>query len=263
MLRQRILSALVLAPIALVASWAGGWAFAVLAAVAAILMAWEWTRLSLGAFGLNGWILAIQGMAVSFCAVFFPLIALGLIVLGALVAPLPSRNAGKSVWWPVMGAIYIGIPVFSLVWLRGQSDGLPMLLWILLLVWATDIGAYAVGRLVGGPKLLPRISPKKTWSGLGGGIASAAIVGGAMMACSGGNTRETLCLAIFSGLLAVIAQAGDLSESWVKRHVGVKDSSNIIPGHGGVLDRLDGLLAAAPVAVLAYWLLGGGFFQWK
>jgi phosphatidate cytidylyltransferase len=135
----------------------------------------------------------------------------------------------------------------ALITIREQGRG--PLLWVLFLVWATDSGAYFAGRAIGGPKLAPRISPKKTWAGLAGGMLAAALVGWAMQ---NGVMPGAWRLAAASAALAVVAQAGDLAESGLKRYFGVKDSSQLIPGHGGVLDRLDGLLAVAPaVAVLA------------
>jgi len=149
-----------------------------------------------------------------------------------------------------------------LIWLRGDDPvGRDTLFWLLLLVWATDIGAYAAGRLIGGPLLLPVVSPKKTWAGLVGGVVSAGLVGlGVGLALS---LPHPAWLAVASGVLAVVAQAGDLMESWVKRRWGVKDSSNIIPGHGGLLDRVDGLLAAALAVALATLASGTAILQWQ
>jgi len=150
------------------------------------------------------------------------------------------------------------LPVLSLVWIRAL--GWQTLLWTLGIVWATDIGAYAAGRAIGGPKLLPRVSPKKTWAGLAGGVLSAALVGAYAARWSGMGIAG---LSLLSAGLAVVAQAGDLAESWVKRYFGVKDSSGIIPGHGGVLDRVDGLLAVAPVVAAVCMALEGGLPEWR
>lgn len=132
---------------------------------------------------------------------------------------------------------------------------------MLLLVWATDIGAYASGRLIGGPLLMPVVSPKKTWAGLIGGVVSAGLVGLAVGLIL--SLPHPMVIMFISGALAVIAQAGDLLESWVKRRWGVKDSSNIIPGHGGVLDRVDGLLAAAAAVALASLVTGSAVLYWQ
>ena len=152
-----------------------------------------------------------------------------------------------------LGVVYVGLPILSLLLIRRQHDpgpdlatyrGLIYTLWTLALVWATDIGAYFAGRAIGGPKLAPRLSPNKTWAGLVGGVLLAALFGAAMHRSYGLPLRLTLA----TPALAVVAQAGDLYESWLKRRAGVKDSGTLIPGHGGVLDRLDGLVPVAPLA---------------
>lgn len=142
------------------------------------------------------------------------------------------------------GAIYVGLPTLALLVIRQQKEGIVFTLWVLALVWACDIGAYAAGRVIGGPKLAPAISPNKTWAGLLGGMTAAAVFAALMHYFYGLPMRLTLA----TPGLAVIAQGGDLFESWLKRRAGVKDSGNIFPGHGGVLDRLDGLVPVAPVA---------------
>jgi phosphatidate cytidylyltransferase len=248
---------LVLAPPALVAAWFGGWVFAVFVVVAGVLMAWEWNRLCLGAFGPAGWLLAAMALIVGALGTAAPF-GTGLVIgLTALAAPFCQRTAGRSPWWMLAGALYIGVPEMSLLWIR--DHGRDVLLWLLLLVWATDVGAYAAGRTFGGPRLFPRISPKKTWAGLAGGMVSAALIG---LAVAGAGGRPSLFLAGLSAALAVLAQGGDLAESWVKRYFGVKDSSGLIPGHGGVLDRLDGLLAAAPVVAVICLAKPERFSEW-
>ena len=154
-----------------------------------------------------------------------------------------------------LGVVYVGLPILALLLIRRQHDpgpdlatyrGLIYTLWTLALVWATDIGAYFAGRAIGGPKLAPRLSPNKTWAGLIGGVALASLFAAVMHRSYGLPMRLTLA----TPALAVLAQGGDLYESWLKRRAGVKDSGNILPGHGGVLDRLDGLVPVAPVAAL-------------
>lgn len=257
MLRQRILSSLVLGPVALAAAWVGGWAFAALAALAAALLAWEWARLCLGGFGPAGAVLAAMGIAAALLAMRAPLAAFAAIALAMPLAPLLDKSAGRALAWTVLGCAYIGVPVVAAVWLSGL--GRQSLLWLLLTVWATDIGAYAAGRLIGGPRLAPRISPNKTWAGLAGGAALAAGVGWAASALA----HLPAELIWISPLLALVAQAGDLAESALKRHFGVKDTSRLIPGHGGLLDRLDGMLAAAPVAAAVCLVGGGDIGQWR
>ncbi len=258
MLRQRIVSALILAPIAIIAVWVGSWAFAALAALAGALLSWEWTHLCSGRFGLSGALLAAMAVLVALLGSTIPLGSLAVIALASVAVPLVERTRGRTMVWMIAGVVYIGLPSLALVWLRGQ--GRETLLWLLFVVWATDVGAYAAGRAIGGPKLLPRVSPKKTWAGLAGGILSAALVG-AVTGCE--IDVSPWGLAGASGGLAIVAQAGDLAESWVKRHFGVKDSSAMIPGHGGVLDRLDGLLATAPVVALICLTFGGGLPLWR
>jgi phosphatidate cytidylyltransferase len=146
-----------------------------------------------------------------------------------------------------LGAIYVGLPTLSLLLIRAQHgagyDGLLITLWVFALVWGCDVGAYAAGRVIGGPKLAPQISPNKTWAGLLGGVAAASLIG-----FGAHRLGLPMRLTLATPVLALIAQGGDLYESWLKRQAGVKDSGNIFPGHGGVLDRLDGLVPVAPVA---------------
>jgi phosphatidate cytidylyltransferase len=245
MLRQRILSALVLGPVALAAAWFGGWAFVALVAVATALMGWEWSRMCHGRFGPGGWVLSGGCTLAVLLFTISPEFSLILVALAGVFAPLAERRPDRSPLWLAFGALYIGFPALSLLFVR--ELGRDFLFWLLLMVWATDIGAYAAGRIIGGPKLIPRISPKKTWAGLIGGMISAAAVGALVGPTS---LASPLKFAVVSALLAVLAQAGDFGESWVKRRFGVKDSSNIIPGHGGVLDRVDGLLTVAPVVAV-------------
>ena len=159
------------------------------------------------------------------------------------------------------GVLYVGLPCVALIWLRGDgAAGRGNVLFLLLVVWASDIGAYAAGRLFGGPKLAPGISPGKTWTGALGGLASAMLVGEAAAQVIAGATLGRA--AGIAACLGVAAQVGDLFESWIKRRFGVKDSGRLIPGHGGLLDRMDGVLAAAPLAAVLSVLLGPGRFLW-
>ena len=159
---------------------------------------------------------------------------------------------GWSIGWKIGGFVYALLPALALLWIRERdAHGLELLVWVFLVTWATDIGAYFAGRQFGRAKLAPTISPNKTWAGLYGGVAAAAVIAGLWAVLTGlGNP-----LLVLAPVFAVAAQAGDLFESWMKRRAGVKDSGNWLPGHGGLLDRLDGLV---PVAVLtaAAQLLG-------
>jgi phosphatidate cytidylyltransferase len=160
-------------------------------------------------------------------------------------AMIRGRGAG---WLSAAGLAYILPAAVALLWLRApEPGGFGAVLFVLCVVWASDIGAYMVGRLVGGPKLAPAVSPGKTWSGACGGLVAAALVGVAAAKLAGGAPRAAL---ISAAALGVVAQAGDLLESALKRHFGVKDSGHLIPGHGGLLDRLDAVLLAAPAAAL-------------
>lgn len=145
----------------------------------------------------------------------------------------------------ITGGVYIGAACMALAWMRAiHPDGAMLVLMVLLAVWASDTGAYFAGTLIGGPKLAPRISPKKTWAGVIGGLVAAALVG-ATMAHFGEAHDNALAIASLAGVIGLLTVVGDLLESWVKRRVDIKDSGSLIPGHGGVLDRVDGLLAAA------------------
>jgi phosphatidate cytidylyltransferase len=170
------------------------------------------------------------------------------------------RRPGGRGAWQGFGTVYIGLPSIAIIWLRAQAPGgLATMVWVLALAIAVDTGAYAAGRSIGGPKLAPRISPNKTWAGLLGGIAAGMVVGAVAALWLGAPSVWPRVLA--SALLGIVEQAGDLMESGFKRYFGVKDSGHLIPGHGGFLDRVDGLLAVALAVALAQ-SLGGGILAW-
>jgi len=265
---QRVVSALVLAPIALGATWAGGFVFGLGMMVLAVLVFYEWATVS----GHDAWhpetLAGYGGVA----AIVF-IAALGDIEMSVVfIAALAAASLG--LWlshgrlrWHAAGMLYASLIGVALVALRNDGGfGLLAVVWLFAVVWATDILAYFVGRAVGGPKLWPRVSPKKTWSGFLGGL-TAAIVAGIVVVHFGGIDR-LWPVAIVSGLVSIVAQGGDLLESAFKRHFGVKDSSRLIPGHGGVMDRVDGLAAAAVGAAIIGWLHAGfaapaeGLFTW-
>lgn len=256
MLKVRILSALVLAPLVLADIYVGGLWLDALMFVAAGLMGWEWARLCAGGKLLPGGylvILVLIALPLSFAFdvsqyVLFELLAGTLAVL--LVNLLLHR--GQALWFAA-GTLYIGLAVVSFLWLRHVPEqGRTLIFWILAVVWTVDIGAYFAGRGIGGPKLAPRISPNKTWAGLIGG----ALAAGAVSALATPWLDQQALTLFLAGLgMAVVAQGGDLLESFCKRHFGVKDSSHLIPGHGGILDRVDGLLAVLPVVFLFVWVL--------
>jgi phosphatidate cytidylyltransferase len=171
-------------------------------------------------------------------------VALVIAAATQMIREWDTLTIGWSKKWKLAGVAYAAIPSACLIWLRDES-ALPVL-FIVLVVCATDIGAYFAGRRIGGPKLAPAISPAKTWAGLAGGMLAAALI--ALISCSFTPYPATAVTAFFLGaFLAAIAQGGDLFESWIKRQADVKDSGTLIPGHGGLLDRIDGLVFAIPV----------------
>jgi phosphatidate cytidylyltransferase len=256
-LRTRILSALVLAPIALTLAWAGGWPFAVLLAASAVAMASELSAL------LPGGTMAGRLLLAGFALAAVLLTALGLpaaaIMAGAagLAFALAARMwKGEPLWPSFLAYPYLLLPLVALIWLRlDPAYGRIAIFWLLGVVWATDTFAYFAGRGIGGPKLAPQLSPNKTWAGLAGGMFGAAVVGAGLAIWL--TLGSPLRLALISALLAIVAQAGDILESALKRRAGVKDSGKLIPGHGGILDRVDGLVTAAAGAALLSLLHGG------
>jgi phosphatidate cytidylyltransferase len=264
-IHRRLLSAVVLIPPVLAGVYWGGPYFALLILLFALVMAWEWAKLSgEGRFGLGGGALMGAVAAVVVAAVAgTPVTALVAIACGAVaVHALAWREGRAARAWTALGVLYIGIPALALIWLRGDGEtGRALIFWLFALVWATDFGAYGCGRLLGGPRLAPTISPRKTWAGFGGGILAAVFV--SLIAAAVGDPAERWGLVLLGALLSVVAQAGDLLESAVKRHFRVKDMSQVIPGHGGVFDRVDSLLTAAPAAAGLIWVSGGGLAPWR
>ncbi|MCY7271644.1 MAG: phosphatidate cytidylyltransferase [Sphingomonas bacterium] len=202
----RTIVAIVMAAVALIAAFLGGYVFAILVAIAAGAMFVEWRRLT------EGW--------------------------------------GPG--WMIAGFAYALLPALALLWLRDRApQGLELLYWVFIVSWSTDIGAYFAGRAIGGPKLAPSISPNKTWAGLIGGMVSAALAGWAWTQ----YVMLPLSLIWLAPVFAAAAQGGDLFESWLKRRGDAKDSGSMLPGHGGILDRLDGLVVVATLTAL--FQLGG------
>ena len=245
------MSAIVLAPAALACIWFGGTVWAIALAVIAAGVGAEWVSLTGGRIrSISGALvpvaLLIAGAALALVSATY---ALGILVAGfAIVTALSQRPALGA------GVLYTGVPYLSLLLLRQGHTGFVDVLFVALVVSLGDIGAYLAGRLVGGPKLAPALSPGKTWSGSLGGLAASVAVGLGLVACLGSqHFGRAAWLAV---LLAIVAQAGDLLESAIKRQYGKKDSGSIIPGHGGLLDRLDGLLAAAPAAMAVCLVTG-------
>ena len=251
----RVLVGIALIAVALAAVWFGGIPFWMLCVVLGIVMMGEWADLHatpastkrLSQYALSVPLAAMMPMLGVGPGVF----ALGLLVGAAFFVVITTRLSGLA-----RGIFYVGLPIMALLLLRRQEEGIVFTIWALALVWACDIGAYAAGRLIGGPKLAPSISPNKTWAGLAGGVLLASLFAAFMHYRFGLALRLTLA----TPALAVLAQGGDLYESWLKRQAGVKDSGTVLPGHGGVLDRLDGLVPVAPVAALLVLL--PKFYWW-
>lgn len=246
-LRLRMIASVAMIAVASTALVLGGIAFWLLAVVIALFMMAEWSDLHKAPVGQKR--MAQYGLSVPL-AIMAPaslvlrehdFFTLGLLAGAAFFVAIVTRRSALG-----KGVVYCGLPVLALVFLRRQDEGLLFAFWALSLVWATDIGAFFAGWSIGGPKLAPRLSPNKTWAGLFGGMAAASALAMVLHVRYGLPWRMTLA----TPALAILAQAGDLYESWLKRQAGVKDSGNILPGHGGVLDRLDGVVPVAPVAAL-------------
>jgi len=262
----RLVSALVLAPVAIVVAYFGGWLFVCAFGVAAIVVLWEWTVLVFGDAEPRvlvpgaGAILLAAGLAGERqAAAALGIIALGTLLAAGGVAAWPPRRfpAVNSPAWGAAGVIYAGAALLGPLLLRADPQlGFAAVLYLFAIVWATDILAYLVGRAVGGPLLWPGLSPKKTWAGAAGGLAGGVAAGIAVAYASVGTAP--LVAGVLALILSLLAQGGDLLESAVKRQFGAKDASHIIPGHGGVMDRLDGFLVAALMAVAIGSLHRGG-----
>lgn len=250
----RIVSALVLGAIALAAVVVSPWTFALLVIACGFAVAWEWGRL-VRAREFDA-IFVLQACVVVAVAIFVTLGRPGLALLAVAAAVAGTVALGissKTLGWSLAGLAYSVLPAWAMVWLRSDADfGATALLYLFAVAWTTDTASYAGGRLFGGPKLAPRISPRKTWSGLILGTLTPALAGYlfAVIVVDSSAWR----FASVSIAIAAACQAGDLGESAVKRRFGAKDMSGLIPGHGGLLDRIDGLLIAAIAAALIAFL---------
>jgi phosphatidate cytidylyltransferase len=274
-LTLRIISAAVMAPIVIAIAYLGGWPFIVLCALAAGAILWEWAHLIAeraeaavlvpGGLGLLG--------AAALCGLAQPGPALAAIAGGAVLSGLwegwATRGQGPAMRsaWALGGVVYASAAFLGPALLRNDPRlGLVAILFLAATVWATDIFAYFCGRALGGPLLWPQVSPKKTWSGAVGGLA-AGVAAGVLVAYASGINKLTVVGGI-ALVLSVLSQGGDLFESAIKRHFGAKDTSQLIPGHGGVMDRLDGFLVAALAALIIGLIRQGthtpaqGLLQW-
>ena len=269
-LRKRVLSAALLVPAAILCIWLGAEAWAALMAAAVALLAWEWVRLcGFSTKRLPGLAVPVLVLAAGVLALgeawgwALALLGIGFVGLWAVAEPPRFRQAVPG-FWLAFGVPYIGCAGLGLIQLRGDATaGLVNVLFLFLVVWSSDIGAYLAGRRFGGPKLAPAISPNKTWSGAAGGLVAAMAVGILAATAMEPAAVPLLRVALVAATLGLLAQVGDLFESWIKRRFHVKDSSSLIPGHGGLLDRLDGVLSAAPAAALLGVALGPGEALWR
>jgi phosphatidate cytidylyltransferase len=262
-LRLRVLSAAVILPVAVAAAWLGSWWFALLLAVIGAAMGWEWARLCCPDCTLAMAVMPAAGAAAPLLLVPYGFPAVLWVVgvgTAALVAVALRRRVPNRMIL-IAGLPYVVVGLASAGWLRNDSSGgLSATLWVVISVVATDVGAYFTGRTFKGPKLAPRISPNKTWSGLIGGMLCA---GAASAVFAHFEHASVPLLAAGSMVLAAISQGGDLIESKLKRTFHAKDASRLIPGHGGFLDRFDGYLTAMPAAALMSALAGGSPVTWQ
>jgi phosphatidate cytidylyltransferase len=258
-LGPRIASGVVMMAAALGALWLGGQAFNLFWLTAFLAVLWEWQRLVGGARPLWRFAAGAVGLVLATAAQAnrFPEAAV-LALLASAVGAAALADAGKRMW-SAAGVVYAGAPLLAVVILRGSVfRGFEALLWLFVVVWTTDIMAYFGGRLIGGPKLWPAVSPSKTWSGLMVGSICAALAGwAAIVVAIGRDQAAAIPLLVLGFALAVAAQAGDFFESGLKRRFSAKDAGSIIPGHGGVMDRLDGFIFACVIAAaIGVWRAG-------
>lgn len=257
-LQLRVVSAIVMAAVTLGLTWAGGLPFRLLSAVIAGAVLYEWCAMT-----RNFTTTIHQWLAAVLLALVLATLVLGysapaiLLVFGlALGIAIIVELAGRRSIWSSAGLAYAGLSAISLALLRDSDrSGLIAILFLFAVVWSTDILAYFVGRAIGGPKLAPSISPGKTWSGACGGTVGGVVAGLVVAGVAGGMALHVAIAVAL--ILSVVSQIGDLFESWIKRRHGVKDSSGLIPGHGGVMDRVDGLVAAAFALYVIALMLGG------
>ncbi|MBC7831717.1 MAG: phosphatidate cytidylyltransferase [Hyphomicrobium sp.] len=248
-LKLRLISGAVLATVAFLLTYAGPLPFALLILVCALVISWEWGRLVRGATFDLGFFLHAIGVtaAIVLAAAGYAALALAVLVITAIT--LVPLYIGRGARLSGLGVFYVGLPAVALLWLRSDEPfGFTAVLFVFAVVWASDTAAYAAGRSIGGPKLWPRVSPNKTWAGLAGALTAGAVAAAvfAVLEPEVGPLR----LILLGVALALVAQAGDLAESALKRLFNLKDASDLIPGHGGFMDRMDSIVAAAVAAAL-------------
>jgi phosphatidate cytidylyltransferase len=249
----RILSGVVMATIAIAAALLGGWWLAGLMLILALCIVHEWFAMT-GCAGKWAAMAAIVAIWIAMSAYSGGIVlALYLLFMGAVGTAMFSliRRGGEGGGWAAAGMIYAALPLIALLWIREAEGGGGALLWLFFVIWSTDTAAFIVGKLIKGPKLAPAISPGKTWSGAVGGLVGATVIGVALASLLSAEPGRAASLAV---LVSLAAQCGDLLESGIKRRFGVKDSGQLIPGHGGVMDRLDSLVVAGPVFTIVITL---------
>ena len=256
-LALRVCSALVLVPLALATAYLGDWPFAVFWGVAAMVVLWEWTSLVAGTDRRFVLMTGAASLALALALVVSGLPLAAVIVLAISTLAAASLAPAERRLWIAGGIPYAGALGLAPIVLRSdREDGFLAVIFLFAVVWTTDIAAYFIGRAAGGPKLVPQVSPKKTWSGAIGGALAAVVV--ALALAKTAALVGLFAIAMLAIVLSVFAQAGDMFESFLKRRFGAKDSSHLIPGHGGLMDRLDGFVTASVVAT-AIGLARGGF----
>jgi phosphatidate cytidylyltransferase len=254
-LGKRIASGIVMAVLAIAAVVLGGWPFALFWGAAALGVFWEWSAMIASGDGATR-AAGIATLLVAAAAAGTGQLYAAFIALAAGVAGVAAVSAPPRRTWSAAGVAYAGTVLLAPVVLRRDSEfGLLAILFLFAVVWTTDILGYFVGRAIGGPRLAPQISPKKTWSGACGGVLGALTAGIAVIYVAG--NMAFLPAVFVAVVLSIASQAGDLFESAIKRRFGVKDAGHVIPGHGGLMDRLDGFIAASGMAALVGIMRGG------
>ena len=268
---MRLFSSILMAPLVLAIIWYGKGIydvygiplFKIFLALLGAGLAWEWDLMFNKKQTAAGLWITITALLTAFVSEDNPSFTLWMILMGTTLAFWKSK--GRLAF--SLGTAYICLPILalSMLYYTNGDDARTLVLWLVFVVWATDVGGYIVGKSIGGPKLCPAISPKKTWAGLLGAVGFAMLVAyvfalflKAYDYVSLPIHHTTKLLVVSAGILAVIAQIGDLFESFIKRKLNLKDSSNLIPGHGGLFDRVDGLIFAAGVTALVVYLINGG-----
>jgi phosphatidate cytidylyltransferase len=256
-LALRVCSALVLVPLALATAYLGDWPFAVFWGVAAMGVLWEWTSLVAGTDRRFVLMTGAASLALALALGVSGLPLAAVIVLAISTLAAASLAPAERRLWIAGGIPYAGAIGLAPIVLRSdREDGFLAVIFLFAVVWTTDIAAYFIGRAAGGPKLVPQVSPNKTWSGAIGGTLAAVVV--ALALAKTAALAGLFAIAMLAIVLSVSAQVGDVFESFLKRRFGAKDSSHLIPGHGGLMDRLDGFVTASVVAALI-GLARGGF----